>query len=120
MVIYTYLELPIPLKVVELNYSFSGKVFVCRRLSTNKKRFLCALCASAVNKSYSAIICVNLRLNFPILSIFALCCSLPGAYCLTSPALPRSPQRNCTMLRTATAAVSVLSTLLPNWTVWNP
>ncbi len=43
-------------------------VFVCRRLPTNKNLILCALCVSAVNKSSSALVCVNLRLICLVLS----------------------------------------------------
>ena len=39
-----------------------SNVFVCRRLPTNKKLILCALCVSAVNKFFSARIGENRRL----------------------------------------------------------
>ncbi len=50
-----------------------SNVFVCRRLPTNKKLILCALCASAVIHSLSAIICVNQRLIAPNALPYAPC-----------------------------------------------
>jgi len=48
-----------------------SNVFVCRRLPTNKKLILCALCASAViflKRFLSVSICVSLRLICLVLS----------------------------------------------------
>jgi len=60
-----------------VNYLRSlGYVFVCRRLSTNKKVILCVFRVSSVNKSSSAYVGVGLRLIFLDAMRHALCCSL--------------------------------------------
>lgn len=71
-------RLIMPSKILVRSLSTIEKFLVCRRLPTNKKSDLCVLClstgsrsraqsrdASAVIYSFSAMICVNLRLISP-------------------------------------------------------